>query len=122
MLSNQDARQRARAAEAIGSLGSNGRPAVDFLDRALRDREARVRSSAALALANVTQGTDLAVRGLKRALKDKDADVRYSAAAGLGRIGTEAGRQAFLNHMRREAVHLMLTPAPLKGEEDSGRR
>ncbi|HBL18157.1 MAG: hypothetical protein A2X36_13730 [Elusimicrobia bacterium GWA2_69_24] len=122
MLSHQDPRQRARAAEAIGSLGAGGRPAVDFLDRALRDREARVRSSAALALANVTQGTDRAVRGLKRALKDKDADVRYSAAAGLGRIGTEAGRQAFLNHMRREAVHLMLTPTSLKGEGDSGSR
>ncbi|HVE15044.1 MAG TPA: HEAT repeat domain-containing protein, partial [Elusimicrobiota bacterium] len=106
LLESRDPRARARAADEIGSLGAEGRPAVARLKTALKDSSARVRAAAALALGSASRGGDDAVRELARALKDRSADVRYCAAEALGRIGTPAADRAFGGHILRSAKTL----------------
>lgn len=103
---------RARAAEMIGAMGTDGLKAEAALRRALSDGSPRVRSNAALALGAVTAGTDSAVRALKRLLKDPHPDVRYSAAAALGRVGTPEAEKAFTKHLRGAASGLPNKPGP----------
>ncbi len=110
-MRHKSARRRARAVEAIGSLGPKARSAVPALRRALRDKSPRVRSTAAIALGRLTRSSNEAVRDLKRALKDQHPDVRYSAAQALGQIGTPDARRAFAKHMRRETRRFLRSGA-----------
>jgi len=62
-----------------------GKPAVEPLTQALRDRYSFVRDGAARALGKI--GDTKAVEHLIPALKDEDSDVRGTAARTLGKIG-----------------------------------
>ena len=106
-LGSANWRLRYRAADLLGVMGPQAKPAVDALIDALKDKHAQVRSSAALALGNVGGGADKAVPALKKALRDRSMDVRYSAAIALGRIGTPSATRAFQKHMRSEAARMI---------------
>ncbi|MEM2915557.1 MAG: HEAT repeat domain-containing protein, partial [Candidatus Bathyarchaeia archaeon] len=84
-LKDEDSKVRARAAAALGNIGSE--KAIEPLIYALTDRDSPVRRSAAFALGNI--GSERAVEPLIYALADIDGDVRASAADALGRIGSE---------------------------------
>ena len=84
-LTNNDARLRKEAAEALGELGD--RCAVEPLIRALGDSDLYVRSRAAEALGAL--GYPQSVEPLIRALGDQFADVYERAAEALGRLGDQ---------------------------------
>jgi len=66
------------------ALGKIGKPAVEPLIAALKDKDSRVRYSAAWALGKI--GDKRAVEPLIAALKDKDSTVRRDAAWALTKI------------------------------------
>lgn len=85
LLSAPEARQRALAADMLGSLGPEAKAAVPQLRRALADADARVRASAAQAL-----GRTAAVEAegdLRERLKDADGEVRRSTKRALEELG-----------------------------------
>jgi hypothetical protein len=84
LLSSEDPRGRALAADELGNSGAAAAPAVPALKRALSDPDRRVRASAALALGAV--GNADAADDLRRALRDPDEEVRLSAKAALLRL------------------------------------
>jgi hypothetical protein len=84
LLSSEDPRGRALAADELGNSGAAAAPAVPALKRALEDPDRRVRASAALALGAV--GGPDAADDLRRALRDPDEEVRLSAKAALRRL------------------------------------
>ncbi len=119
---------------AASALVRIGRPSLEVLRGALRDRNPRVRRLACESLG--TLGFEDAVVDLTGALKDRDGDVRRSAAEALGNIGQESGVERLLrtlgddNPKVREAVvralgeigHPSAVPdlvITLKGEKDS---
>ncbi|MCX5795303.1 MAG: HEAT repeat domain-containing protein [Elusimicrobia bacterium] len=79
-------RQRALAADELGTLGAAAAPAVYALKAALLDFDPRVRASAVLALGGVPGARPDTVAAIRRALRDKDEDVRYSARRALERL------------------------------------
>ena len=87
-LVSADPRQRALAADALGTRGEQGaRLAVPALRQALHDADGRVRASAVLSLAAVAGRDPDVVEELREALTDRDADVRFSAHAALRQLG-----------------------------------
>jgi len=75
-------------AGAVVALGKIGKPAVEPLIQALKDKESSVRSGAAAALGGT--GDARAVEPLIQALKDKDLTVHDAAYPALVRIGKPA--------------------------------
>ena len=71
--------------KAVIELEKYGKPATDFLIKALKDDDRWVRYLAADALANI--GATQSVDPLISLLKDPDQDVRFAASAALGKIG-----------------------------------
>ena len=92
--SANDSSVRGRAAEALGSIGSER--AVDALLKALlEDQESYVRGRAAEALGSI--GSERAVDALFKALLEtQESGVRGSAAEALGSIGSERAVDALL--------------------------
>jgi gas vesicle protein len=87
-LASPDPRQRALAADALGTRGEQGaRLAVPALRQALHDEDGRVRASAVLSLAAVAGRDPDVIEELRQALADRDADVRFSAHAALRQLG-----------------------------------
>jgi hypothetical protein len=82
-LHDPDKSVRAAAVEALGVLG--GRPAVEMLELALRDRAIDIREDAVGALRRI--GGNRAARGLTAAIQDRSAEVRLLAVDALGAIG-----------------------------------
>jgi HEAT repeat protein len=94
-LNDGDDQIRAKAAEALWSLGTDSREAAPALAVLLRDRNAGVRLNAAGALGAI--GPDAAAVGvapLREALRDADPYVRAQAASSLGNLGPAAGSAA----------------------------
>ncbi len=77
---------------AIDALVELGRPSVEKLIVALRDKDESVRKSAVLALGKIKSGE--AIDPLIDMLGDKDWFTRLTAAAALESIGDERGREA----------------------------
>jgi vesicle coat complex subunit len=90
-LTDRDDEVRAKAAEALWSLGPESKEAVPALVPLLKDRSASVRLNAAGALGEIGPDARDALPALKDALKDSDAYVRAQAATSLGKFGPEAG-------------------------------
>jgi HEAT repeat protein len=85
-LQDEDPNMRYWAAQSLGHLGANARPAVPDLIEALKDKEKMVRMGAAYALAEIGPAAADAVPALKGALKDQAAEVRSAAAYALKRV------------------------------------
>ena len=107
MLSDEDPRKRARAADDLGKRGARAAAAEPALRGALKDADKRVRASAALALGNLGPAADAAVPALVAALKRGPEEVEWSAAVALGRIGTPRSRRAFARYARQSAGDLV---------------
>ncbi|MFA6029029.1 MAG: HEAT repeat domain-containing protein [Elusimicrobiota bacterium] len=89
-LSDASAERRARAARAMGRIGSAGY--LDGLLRALRDDSARVRSDAAfsvglVAAESTSPASGAVTEALEEAFEDPAAAVRLAALDALGRAG-----------------------------------
>lgn len=94
-LNDGDDQIRAKAAEALWSLGPDSHEAAPALAARLKDPNAGVRLNAAGALGAI--GSDAAVVGLgslRGALRDADPYVRAQAADSLGKFGPAAGPAA----------------------------
>jgi HEAT repeat protein len=90
-LKSGDDHGRAKAAEAIGRLGPEGKPALPALLLALRDEGELVRQNALRAI--IAIGPDArAIDGLTIALRDSDDTVRALSASALGGLGPLARR------------------------------
>jgi HEAT repeat protein len=88
-LKTGDERDRADAAQALGQLGPDAKPALPALLLALRDEGEWVRERALEAILAI--GPDpRAVESLVTGLKDSDEQVRELSAKALGKIGTAA--------------------------------
>jgi HEAT repeat protein len=82
----------------VGDLEKFGKPAVDYLHKALDDEDKWVRYMAADALGNL--GDIRSIDRLIPLLDDQDQDVRFATAYALGNIGhpsaTEALTRAYI--------------------------
>lgn len=93
LLKGRDAKTRALAATALGSMGKAATAAVpELVSAMLHDAEAEVRAKAALALGDMGTAAEAVIPDLIRALQqDKDAGVREAVCEGLGsmRLGAK---------------------------------
>jgi HEAT repeat protein len=78
---------RVAAAEALGELGAEGKPAVPALRDGLQDKDGNLRVAAATALWRVAGDSASSLPVLLAALRDRDDDNRRTAAEALGRLG-----------------------------------
>jgi predicted Ser/Thr protein kinase len=85
---------RWKAAEALGSLGADARPAVPALLPLLQDRQEVVRWRAAEALGKIGADSPEVVDALRVALREKEGLVPTEAAKALGKIGPSAREAA----------------------------
>jgi HEAT repeat protein len=82
--------QRKEAAQELGRLGADGKPALGDLVKAFNDDNREVRLAAVDAVRFIGPSPKTGVPGLIDVLKgDKDAEVRGAAANALGRFGKE---------------------------------
>ncbi len=90
-LQSGDARQRSRAAFALGALGPRAAPAVPLLASMMNEeKDPELRRQASLALSKIGSASITAIDELTAALSDEDAAVRMNAAVTLQRLGPEA--------------------------------
>ena len=89
-LGHEDFNVRQAAAEALGKIGPDARPAIPALVMALADKDYHVRKAAAEALGKIGPDARQAIPTLVMALADKDYHVRKAAAEALGKIGPDA--------------------------------
>lgn len=78
---------RFRAAEALGRIGADAKPAIPALREALTDDHEDVREAAAEALGKIAPAAKEVAPALERALKDEDKFVRCAAGAALAKLG-----------------------------------
>jgi HEAT repeat protein len=90
-LHDPDARNRIKAVESLGNVGTDNPATVPALIKALDDREARVRGAAVLALLKIGPEAQEAIPALRKTLQDKDAKVRAYATKALERIESTSG-------------------------------
>jgi HEAT repeat protein len=83
--------RRAKAAEALGELGSRAMPAVRSLTAALTDPSRKVQLEALLALERIGPDARTAVTDLVSILKGDATDLHSGAIAALAAIGHDAG-------------------------------
>jgi HEAT repeat protein len=89
-LKNNDAETRAKAAEALWSIGPEARSAVPALVPLLKDKQTAVRLNAAGALGQIGAEAKTVIPALRGLLKDGDVYVRVQAATSLGKFGAES--------------------------------
>jgi len=92
LLGSEDEIDRARACQALDSVGPGARSAVSALDHALKtDADGAVRMYACEALASIARDEpDLVVEALGDALSDPSRAVRIAGAKGLWQLGKGA--------------------------------
>jgi HEAT repeat protein len=91
-LNDGDDDVRAKAAEALWSLGGDAREGAPALASLLKDRSAAARLNAAGALGAIGRdAAAVAVAPLRETLRDADPYVRAQAADSLGQFGPAAG-------------------------------
>src|SRR5262249_31169526 len=86
LLSHANARIRAEAIGALGTLGSGAKRYVKDLMRALKDSDADVRLAAAAALGEISNGPDEMFDALAKASQDPVTRVRTAAVGALVRL------------------------------------
>ena len=100
-LQKGDENTRAEAADALGDLGADGKPALPALLSALGDEGERVRQNVLRAI--IAIGPDeTAIQPLTNSLKDSDNEVRALSANALGQLGPSARKSI---PALREALH-----------------
>jgi HEAT repeat protein len=82
------------------ALEKFGKPAVDYLHKALDDEDKWVRYMAADALGNI--GDARSIERLIPLLNDQDQDVRFATAYALGNIGNLSAEQALTQTCSRD--------------------
>jgi HEAT repeats len=86
---------RTVAMEVLGKMGTNAKPAVPALVRALKeDKNEDIRFAAATALGLIGTNDERATSGLVAALKDEDLIVRDTAADALEQVDPKAAAKA----------------------------
>ena len=85
-LEDSDARVRALAAQAIGTLGSEAAAAVPALISLLGSADEGSRNSACIGLRGVGPAAKEALPALRKALSDPSADVRHFAGLAIAAI------------------------------------
>jgi WD40 repeat protein/HEAT repeat protein len=81
---------RSFAAKALAELGTDARPALSELQKALSDDDQLVRRNVVAALANIGKDASGAEDDLSQLLKrDKDEEIRIGAIRALGKIGSK---------------------------------
>ncbi|HIJ74548.1 MAG TPA: hypothetical protein HPP83_10650 [Candidatus Hydrogenedentes bacterium] len=96
-LKDEDARGRAAAAEALGTMGDAR--AVKYLVAALKEEDAGVREAAAEALARFDDPD--VMRYLRYAAQDEYEVLRLGAITALGRIGNKEAVELLLGQFRQ---------------------
>jgi HEAT repeat protein len=90
-LKDADAAVRADAAQTLGQMAPEAKPAIESLTEALKsEKEGAVRQAEATALGRFGPAAKTAQDRLTESLKDKHAGTRGAAAEALGRIGPDA--------------------------------
>jgi HEAT repeat protein/S1-C subfamily serine protease len=89
-LEAPDALTRARAAEVLGQIGADAKPAINQLLKALKDKDEEVRKHAATALEQIGGLTQRQLPAVVEVLKDENPDVRLAAVAVIRLMGGEA--------------------------------
>jgi HEAT repeat protein len=85
-LHDKDPNVRYWAAQSLGHLGAEAKPAVPALIEALGDEDAMVRMGAAYALAEIGPDASESVPALRGRLQDPAPEVRKAAAYALPRV------------------------------------
>jgi HEAT repeat protein len=98
-ISVLDENKRAREA-AAKALEEIGKPAVELLIDALKNKDAKIRQGAASTLGQI--GDKRAVEAILTTLQDEDGAVRASAASALGQIGDTGAIEALLTTLQDE--------------------
>jgi HEAT repeat protein len=86
-LSDSDATIRRNAADQLGQLGADAKPALSALIKACSDSDLYVRRFAAQALGKIGPDAKDAVPALTKLVKDEHKQVQEAAAFALGKIG-----------------------------------
>jgi HEAT repeat protein len=86
LLSSPDQMTRMHAVRALVTLGTDAKPAVPMLLKALQEKDPTTRHVAAMALAAIAD-SKTAVPALQETLKDKEPNVRLAAVQSLGGLG-----------------------------------
>ena len=86
--------------DAAGALARIGKPAIERLIQALKDKNSRVRQYAAESLGEI--GDARAFESLIQALKDEDVLVRRNAAKSLGEIGDARAVEFLIRALKDE--------------------
>jgi len=92
-LKDSDPAERLRAAKALAAFGTDGKPAIPALTRALNDRDPDVRRQALRALEAIqirVEASDAVLGVYISDLTDTDEAIRLRAAKALGRYGPAA--------------------------------
>jgi HEAT repeat protein len=86
------------------ALEKFGKPAIDYLHKALDDEDKWVRYMAADALGNI--GDVRSIDRLIPLLNDQDQDVRFATAYALGNIGDPSAAQALTQTCSRDNCYV----------------
>jgi HEAT repeat protein len=89
-LRDPSARQRIRAADDLGALGTQARSAVPDLTAALRDENATVQAAAAAALGQIGEANERVISELVETLRNGDDDAQKHARMALVDLGAQA--------------------------------
>jgi len=100
-LKGGDENTRAEAAESLGELGADGKPALPALLSALGDEGERVRQNVLRAIIAIGPDENT-IQPLTNSLKDSDNEVRALSASALGQLGPSARKSI---PALREALH-----------------
>jgi HEAT repeat protein len=86
MLTHSDQMTRMHALRALGTLGTEAKDAVSFLQKAAKAKDPATRQVALMALTTIAD-PKTAVQDLTDSLQDKEPSVRVTAAQSLGKLG-----------------------------------
>lgn len=89
-LSAKDNEVRREAAQGLGELGKDAKPAVDALTKALKDEDRFVRRFSAEALGKIGPDARSAIPGLTALLNDGTLTVREAAIRAIGKMGPDS--------------------------------
>jgi HEAT repeat protein len=89
MLTSHDQMTRMHALRALGTLGTDAKDAVSYLQKAAQAKDPATRQVALMALVTIADPRT-AVQDLSESLQDKEPSVRVTAAQSLGRLGKSA--------------------------------
>ncbi len=81
---------QARIANLIGKMGENGKPALEHLEKALKNKDEQVRAESANAIGNIGRDAKESIAKLIPLFEDKAVVVRSAVVYSIVRLGPEA--------------------------------